>query len=74
MSSWLAKYQALTPKTKALIGFGVMGYAALGLYLSDSAEEKFGMKATEEDKEKLKALIPKVHTIEKGASPLAKDR
>jgi hypothetical protein len=48
----------LTPKTKALIGIGIMGYAVAGLYLSDTAEEKFGMKATDEDRAKLREVIP----------------
>jgi hypothetical protein len=69
-----SKYQGLTPKTKALVGIGVMGYAVAGLYLSDTAEEKLGMKATDEDKAKLREMIPRVHTIDKDASPIAKDQ
>jgi division protein CdvB (Snf7/Vps24/ESCRT-III family) len=47
-----------------------MGYAGLGLYLSDKAEEKFGFKPTEKDREELRnelrKVIPKISTIEKG--------
>jgi hypothetical protein len=63
----------LTPKTKALIGIGIMGYAVAGLYLSDTAEEKFGMKATDEDRAKLREVIPTIRTVDKDASPIAKD-
>jgi hypothetical protein len=64
----------LPAKTKAIIGIGVMTYAVAGLYLSDTAEDKFGMKATEEDKAKLKEFIPKIHTVDKDESPIARDR
>jgi predicted dinucleotide-binding enzyme len=74
MHGTASKYQALTPRTKALIGIGVMGYAVAGLFLSDTAEEKFGMKATAEDKAKLREMIPRIHTVDKDASPIAKDQ
>ena len=74
LTSSSSKYQALTPKTKALIGIGVMGYAVAGMFLSDAAEDKFGMKATEKDHEKLREMIPKIHTVDKDESPFAKSR
>lgn len=51
-----------------------MTYAIAGLYLSDTAEEKFGMKATDEDKAKLRQMIPKIHTVDKDKSPIARER
>jgi hypothetical protein len=42
-----------------------MAYAAGALYLSDRAEEKFGLKATEEDKENLRKALPKITTVER---------
>ena len=74
LTNLIRKYQALTPKSKALIGIGVMGYAITGLYLSDAAEDKFGMKATDEDKAKLREMIPTIHTIDKDQSPVAKSQ
>lgn len=68
------KYQALTPKTKAIIGVGVMGYALAGLYLSDTAEERFDMVPTEQDREKLRQMIPKIHAVDKDESPIARGR
>ena len=51
-----------------------MAYAVAGLYLSDTAEEKFGMKATDEDKAKLREMIPKIHAVDKDESPIARGR
>lgn len=42
-----------------------MAYAAGALYLSDKAEETFGLKATEEDKEKLRQALPTITTVER---------
>jgi hypothetical protein len=42
-----------------------MGYAATALFLSDKAEEKFGLTPTPEDKEKLRQALPKIRTVEK---------
>lgn len=50
-----------------------MTYAVAGLYLSDTAEDRFGMKATEEDKAKLKEMIPTIHTVDKDESPIARN-
>ena len=42
-----------------------MAYAAGALYLSDRAEERFGLKATDEDKEKLRKAFPRITTVER---------
>lgn len=42
-----------------------MGYAVLGLFLSDKAEEKFGFTPTEQDKQKLREAVPKIHMVER---------
>ncbi|TID23747.1 gb [Venturia nashicola] len=64
MSLW-NWYNALPPKTRLVAGIGVMAYAAGALYLSDKAEETFGLKATEEDREKLRKAIPRITTVER---------
>ncbi len=43
-----------------------MAYAAAGLYLSDKAEEKFGLVPTEKEKEELRLALPKITVVEKG--------
>ncbi|KAF2704312.1 hypothetical protein K504DRAFT_462881 [Pleomassaria siparia CBS 279.74] len=48
-----------------LIGVGVIGYAGLGMFLTDKAEEKFGLVPTDKDREELKKAMPKITTIEK---------
>lgn len=53
-------FRNLQPRTRLYIGLGTMAWAGLGLLLSDRAEEVFGLKPTEEDKEGLKDLLPKV--------------
>ncbi|KAF2403435.1 hypothetical protein EJ06DRAFT_527054 [Trichodelitschia bisporula] len=63
MSIW-EKYRGLAPRTRVLLGVGIMAYAGIGLLLSDKAEEKFGMVPSEEDKERLSRVIPKVRVIE----------
>lgn len=45
-----------------------MAYAGVGLYLSDKAEEKFGLTPTDKDKEELRNAIPKITPIEKKSS------
>ena len=41
-----------------------MAYAVAGLFLSDKAEETFGLKPTEQDKKALRDAVPKVHLVE----------
>ncbi|OCL11273.1 hypothetical protein AOQ84DRAFT_374152 [Glonium stellatum] len=64
MSIW-QKYRSLPSRTRVLIGVGIMGYAGLGLLLSDTAEEKFGLVPTEKDKEELDKIIPKVRLVDR---------
>ncbi|KAE9966300.1 hypothetical protein EG328_009019 [Venturia inaequalis] len=58
-------YNGLPQKTRLIAGVGVMAYAAGALYLSDRAEEKFGLKATEEDREELRKALPRITTVER---------
>jgi hypothetical protein len=48
-----------------VIGVGVMVYAGLGLFLSDKAEEKFGLTPTEKDREELRKALPTITTVER---------
>jgi len=59
-------YKGITPKTRIFIGVGIMAYAGVGLFLSDKAEEKFGLVPTEKDKEELRKAIPTITVVEKG--------
>jgi hypothetical protein len=55
----------MPPKTRVMIGVGVMAYAGAGLYLSDKAEERLGLTPTERDREELRYALPKITTVEK---------
>jgi hypothetical protein len=46
-----------------------MAYAATGLFLSDKAEEKFGLSPTPEDHAKLRQAIPKIRTVDRDEVP-----
>ena len=41
-----------------------MTWAGLGLLLSDKAEEVFGLKPTEKDKEGLKDVLPRLRRVD----------
>ncbi|KAH7382640.1 hypothetical protein DE146DRAFT_760475 [Phaeosphaeria sp. MPI-PUGE-AT-0046c] len=58
-------YRAITPKTRMMIGAGVMAYAGAGLFLSDKAEEKFGLTPTEQDLKDLREALPKISTVDR---------
>lgn len=64
-----SKYLSLSPRTRIIAGIAIMSYAATGLFLSDKAEEKFGLVPTEEDKEKLRQAIPKIRTVDRDEVP-----
>ena len=65
MSLWQS-YRGLSSKTRLLIGVGAMAYAAAGLFLSDKAEQTFGLVPTDQDKKALKDAVPKIHMVDKG--------
>lgn len=44
-----------------------MAYAGIGLFLSDKAEEKFGLTPTEQDREELRNALPKITTVERNS-------
>ena len=41
-----------------------MAWAAAGLFLSDRAEEAFGLVPTDKDKQKLQETVPKIQFVE----------
>jgi hypothetical protein len=64
MSLWQS-YRNLAPRTRLIIGGGIMAYAAFGLLASDQAEKLLGWTATEEDRRRLKEELPKVHVVDR---------
>ena len=64
MSLWQS-YRNLSPRTRLIIGGGIIAYAGFGLLASDKAEQMFGFTATEEDKKKLQESMPRIHLVNK---------
>jgi hypothetical protein len=58
-------YKSLSTKTRLIIGSGVILYAGVGLLLTDVAEEKFDLVPSEEEKRRLKELVPKVRVVDR---------
>ena len=47
-----------------MVGGGIIGYACLGLFLSDTAEERLGYTPTEDDKKRLRDALPRIRVVE----------
>ncbi|KAI9755885.1 MAG: hypothetical protein M4579_004098 [Chaenotheca gracillima] len=63
MSLWQS-YSNLKPRTRLVFGLGVIGWAGVGLLLSDQVEKGMGLVATPEDKERLTSALPKITVVE----------
>jgi hypothetical protein len=48
------------------VGLAFLAWGTVGLYVSDSAEKKFGLEPSEGDRERLDSVLPKVRVLEKG--------
>ncbi|KAL1899088.1 hypothetical protein Sste5346_003010 [Sporothrix stenoceras] len=64
MSLW-SSYNGLSPKTRMGVGIGILVWGTIGLYFSDAAGDKMGIKPTEADKEALAKMTPKIHVIDR---------
>lgn len=64
MSLWQS-YRNISQRTRLLIGGGIMAYAVFGLFVSDRAEQALGLVPTEEDKQRLKGSLPRIHTVDR---------
>ena len=47
------------------MGLGLLAWSGIGLWLTDKAEERFGMAPTEESKKELAAMIPRIRVVDK---------
>lgn len=65
MSSPVQAFRNLTPRTRALVGFSLLAWGTIGLYLSDTAEKKFGFEPTEQEKKELEKVIPKITVVDR---------
>ncbi|ROT38601.1 hypothetical protein SODALDRAFT_333208 [Sodiomyces alkalinus F11] len=56
-------YKNLSPKARITVGLGITGWGAVGLWLSDRAEEKY--QPPEEDKAVVERLIPRISVVDR---------
>ncbi|EER25738.1 uncharacterized protein CIMG_12025, partial [Coccidioides immitis RS] len=65
MSLWKS-YRNLSPRTRMILGLGLMGYAAFGLWAEPRMEKALGMVPTEAEKEELdKNIRVRIRSVEK---------
>jgi hypothetical protein len=62
MSLWRT-YTSLSPKTRLMLGGGLIAWAGIGMFVSDQAEAVFGFTPTKEDKERLKEALPRIREV-----------
>lgn len=56
--SYPRSFRNLAPRTRLLVGLGIIAWGGIGLALSDTTEKKFGLEATEEDRVRLREGLP----------------
>ncbi|EEP77301.1 predicted protein [Uncinocarpus reesii 1704] len=65
MSLWKS-YRNLSPRTRLVFGFGLMAYAAFGLWAEPRVEKTLGMLPTEAEKAELdKNISVRIRAVEK---------
>lgn len=64
MSLWRA-YQGLSSNARVGVGVGLLCWGAIGLYMSDRAEERFGYTPSDQDKAALEMMKPKIHVVDR---------
>ncbi|KAH9908695.1 hypothetical protein F4778DRAFT_359177 [Xylariomycetidae sp. FL2044] len=65
----LQSFRNLSPRTRAAVGLGLLAWGAIGLQLSDRAEDRFGLRASEADREALREMTPRITMVERGERP-----
>ncbi|KAI1775252.1 putative fatty acid activator Faa4 [Hypoxylon cercidicola] len=63
--SLLRSFRNLSPRARAGVGLGLLAWGAIGLQLSDRAEERYGLAATEDDKAALAKVLPRITAVER---------
>ncbi|TRX98344.1 hypothetical protein FHL15_000989 [Xylaria flabelliformis] len=64
--SLLQSFRNLSPKARIGIGLGLLAWGAVGLQLSDGAEERY-FKPTEEDRAALRQIAPRITTVDRNS-------
>jgi len=63
MSAVYRWFSSLSPRTRIAIGGGLIAYGLAGSFLTDKAEEVFDLVPTDDDKERLKSLVPRIRAV-----------
>ncbi|KAI1107014.1 hypothetical protein F4804DRAFT_299110 [Jackrogersella minutella] len=63
--SLLQSFRNLSPSARMGVGLGLLAWGAIGLHMSDRAEERYGLKATEEDKAALAKVVPRITVVDR---------
>ncbi|KAK7927792.1 hypothetical protein PG985_004790 [Apiospora marii] len=66
--SVLQSFRNLSPRMRLGVGLGLLAWGAVGLQLSDRAEDKYGFKASDEEKARLRQLVPRIVTVDRDSS------
>ncbi|KAI2624372.1 hypothetical protein GGR54DRAFT_573582 [Hypoxylon sp. NC1633] len=61
--SLLQSFRNLSFRTRIGVGLGLLAWGAIGLHLSDRAEERYGFRPSEEDKAALARAMPSITTV-----------
>ncbi|KAI1755225.1 hypothetical protein F4782DRAFT_490567, partial [Xylaria castorea] len=64
--SLLQTFRNLSPKARIGVGLGLLAWGAVGLQLSDGAEERY-FKSTEEDRAALRQIAPRITTVDRNS-------
>ncbi|XDG09130.1 hypothetical protein ABKA04_008745 [Annulohypoxylon sp. FPYF3050] len=70
-------FRNLSPRTRIGVGLGLLTWGAVGLHLSDRAEERYGLTPTEDDKAALAKVLPRITAVDRNdfnvddASPIS---
>ena len=57
-----------------MIGVGVMAYALVAQTLSDKAEQSLGYTPTEQDKERLREMVPRISSVDRIAAKEGREK
>lgn len=64
-ASFPSTFKNLSLNLRLGVGLGVIAWGLAGLYLSDRAEEKFGLTPSDQDKEQLRKWTPRVVAVDR---------
>ena len=64
MSLWHT-YRTLSTRTRLIIGGGLIAYAGFGIFASDVMESYLGLTPTEQDRQRLKEVMPTIHAVDR---------